>query len=118
MQNHATSVAERRRATRWQLTHPMPIVADDEQRTFFGHALNVSADGILIETKNEIAVEKKLMLLLQLPSHQEGGTQEVLMECVAKWSVYNDKAKQTHLGCCFIDIDSEELARALTFVMR
>ena len=112
--NTALNYVERRRSQRHELTIPLTIFAEDKN-SIFGRAVNISTDGILIRTFNDINIEQQLSLWLELPiADLKTPPALIPMICVSKWSWQIEETDEFNLGCCFIEIDTESLAEILT----
>lgn len=106
-----TSRKERRRHERLQLHPPLAIFSEDKN-TLFGRATNISPDGILINTDTVFNTETLLSLWLEL-TDSDGSPSLIPMQCTTKWSWQDTETDQFHLGCCFLEIDTEDLADVL-----
>ena len=114
MTQAAAIIQERRRTPRYELSSPL-IVYNEDRATEFGQAVNISTDGILIKSLTGVADERKLSLWMEQPQIDLDSGEDIFMpmHCVSKWSWQCPETQQHHIGCCFVDVDAEKLAKVI-----
>lgn len=80
-----------------------PVKIGEEQKCFFGYAMNISRSGLMIHTLTPITVGKEVSIEFTLPGS------DITVKCHSKavWnrSVARGSARVCRLGLMFIDID-------------
>ena len=114
MTQAAAIISEQRRTPRHELASPLTMYCKD-RITEFGQVVNLSTDGMLIKLSTSVADERTLSLWLEQPQIDIDSGEDIFIQiqCVSKWSWQCTETQQHYIGCCFVDVDAEIMAKVI-----
>lgn len=106
-------MAEARRAQREVINRYLKVYDADSER-FLGYLVDITPEGAMLQSKEEIEPDASFRLRLELPEEMDG-SREIVVQAESVWDKKEGNALFHHTGFEFQDIsaDDEERVRRL-----
>ncbi len=107
MNDHQTSVKERRQSKRWNLKVPLSVFAADDDEVI-GYVLDVSLHGFKLVSERQFGEAQEVVFDIEIPDAQ-GQWRRARVTALSAYCIEEESGDQYYTGFKFINIEPVSL---------